>query len=101
MREILAEVQSGEFAREWILENKAGQPVMNALRRQHSEHQIEQVGDALGDIVTAEVVGSWLDREPWTYLQTELFWHTLTVAVWCETCLSCRDRIGPAVDEAG
>jgi ketol-acid reductoisomerase len=47
MEEILAEVQSGEFAREWILENQAGRPVFNALRRQASEHPIEEVGKRL------------------------------------------------------
>jgi len=47
MQEILAEVQSGEFAREWILENKAGRPVFNAIRRQEKEHPIEEVGAKL------------------------------------------------------
>jgi len=47
MREILAEVQSGEFAREWILENQAGRPVFNALRRAEREHPIEEVGAKL------------------------------------------------------
>lgn len=47
MREILAEVQSGEFAREWILENQAGRPVFNALRRAENEHPIEEVGAKL------------------------------------------------------
>jgi len=47
MREILAEVQSGEFAREWILENQAGRPVFNALRKAEKEHPIEEVGAKL------------------------------------------------------
>lgn len=47
MQEILAEVQSGEFAREWILENKAGRPVFNAIRRLEKEHPIEEVGAKL------------------------------------------------------
>ena len=47
MQEILAEVQSGEFAREWILENQAGRPVFNALRRAEREHPIEEVGAKL------------------------------------------------------
>jgi ketol-acid reductoisomerase len=47
MRDILAEVQSGEFAREWILENQAGRPVFNALRRMEAEHPIEEVGQKL------------------------------------------------------
>jgi len=47
MRQILYEVQSGEFAKEWILENQARRPVFNALRRQEAEHPIEAVGKKL------------------------------------------------------
>ncbi len=47
MREILYEIQSGEFAREWILENKVGRPVFNALRRRFSGDLIEVVGARL------------------------------------------------------
>jgi ketol-acid reductoisomerase len=42
--EILGEIQDGTFAREWILENKAGLPVFNALTRKDREHPIEKVG---------------------------------------------------------
>lgn len=47
MRQILAEIQTGSFAREWILENQAGRPVYNALKRMEAEHQIEVVGERL------------------------------------------------------
>ena len=47
MQDILAEIQSGEFAREWILENQANRPVFNAARKQASEMLIEQVGARL------------------------------------------------------
>ncbi len=47
MKRILEEIQSGRFAREWILENQAGRPVMNALRRREAEHPIEEVGRRL------------------------------------------------------
>jgi len=47
MREILTEIQSGEFAREWILENQAGRPVFNALKRHGLAHPVEQVGKKL------------------------------------------------------
>ncbi len=47
MRKILKEVQSGEFAREWILENSVGRPVFNAQVRKDSEHLIEKVGKKL------------------------------------------------------
>ncbi len=44
MEEILEEIQSGEFAREWLSENKAGRPVFKSLREQHSRDDIEDVG---------------------------------------------------------
>ncbi len=47
MKRILAEVQSGQFAREWILENRANLPVFRALERKDTEHQIEKVGKEL------------------------------------------------------
>ncbi len=47
MRQILYEVQTGEFAREWILENKANRPVFNALRRIEAAHPVEEVGKKL------------------------------------------------------
>jgi ketol-acid reductoisomerase len=47
MKNILAQVQNGEFAREWILENLSGRPVFNALRRKGEAHLIEKVGASL------------------------------------------------------
>jgi ketol-acid reductoisomerase len=47
MEDILAEIQTAEFAREWILESQAGTPVKRALERQESEHPIEKVGAEL------------------------------------------------------
>lgn len=47
MRRILAEIQSGEFAREFILENQASAPTLKAKRRLGQEHPIEQVGEKL------------------------------------------------------
>ena len=47
MREILAEIQRGEFAREFILENQAGSATLKASRRLAEEHRIEQVGARL------------------------------------------------------
>jgi ketol-acid reductoisomerase len=47
MQEILGEIQSGEFAREWILESQAGLPVKKSLEKIESEHLIEQVGAEL------------------------------------------------------
>lgn len=47
MKEILREIQDGEFAREWMLENKANKPTLTALRRKGAAHQIEEVGGKL------------------------------------------------------
>jgi ketol-acid reductoisomerase len=47
MRKTLHDIQTGEFAREWILENQANRPVFRALDRQDRVHQIEQVGREL------------------------------------------------------
>lgn len=54
MKRILKEVQTGEFAREWILENQANRPVFNGLRRIEAEHPIEEVGKKLRGMM------SWL-----------------------------------------
>ncbi|MBE3584100.1 MAG: ketol-acid reductoisomerase [Limnochordaceae bacterium] len=47
MKEILREIQSGEFAREWILENQAGRPVFHARLQEDAAHPIEKVGAEL------------------------------------------------------
>jgi ketol-acid reductoisomerase len=44
MQEILEEIQSGEFAREWMLENMVSRPVFNALTKRDEDHLIEEVG---------------------------------------------------------
>ncbi len=47
MKRILAEIRSGEFAREWLTETKAGKPVFNALTRIGDEHPLEETGRRL------------------------------------------------------
>ena len=47
MQDILEEIQNGEFAREWVLENQANRPVYNALLKKDSDHLIEEVGGKL------------------------------------------------------
>ncbi|OGO02729.1 MAG: ketol-acid reductoisomerase, partial [Chloroflexi bacterium RBG_13_54_8] len=47
MRQILSEVQDGSFALEWILENQAGRPRFNTLKRTEANHPIEEVGKQL------------------------------------------------------
>ncbi|MDE0314036.1 MAG: ketol-acid reductoisomerase [Candidatus Poribacteria bacterium] len=56
MRQILKDVQGGVFAREWVLENQANQPVLQALRRQEAALEIEEVGKNLRSMM------SWLDE---------------------------------------
>src|SRR5512138_297602 len=47
MRDALTRIQSGDYAKEFILENRAGAPTLNAHRRLMAEHSIEQVGEKL------------------------------------------------------
>jgi len=47
MKRILADIQSGRFARDWVLENKAGQPSFKAMRTRSAAHPIEEIGGKL------------------------------------------------------
>lgn len=47
MREILTEIQTGQFAKEWILENQVNRPQFSAMRRREADHPIEDVGRQL------------------------------------------------------
>ena len=47
MKRILADIQTGRFARDWMLENKVNQANFKAMRRRNGEHPIEQVGEQL------------------------------------------------------
>jgi ketol-acid reductoisomerase len=57
MKKILKEIQTGKFAREWILENKAGAPAFKATRRLERSHQIEKVGQQLRSLM------KWIDAK--------------------------------------
>jgi ketol-acid reductoisomerase len=57
MKKILGEIQQGEFAREWLLENKANCPAFKAVRRKEREHPIEKVGADLRRMMT------WIDSK--------------------------------------
>ncbi|MEA5502916.1 ketol-acid reductoisomerase [Halotia branconii] len=56
MQKILSEIQSGQFAREFVLENQSGKPGFTAMRRQEAEHPIEEVGKDL------RAMFSWLKK---------------------------------------
>ena len=51
MKEVLEDVQSGEFAKEWILENQANRPKFNAINTRENQHPIEVVGRELRDLM--------------------------------------------------
>ena len=57
MKEILAEIQSGEFAREWIAENRAGQENFLRMREEGSDHQVEREGKKLRSMM------DWIDQD--------------------------------------
>jgi ketol-acid reductoisomerase len=57
MKKILGEIQSGQFPREWLVENQVGRPLYNARKRQDSEHRIEVVGEKLRGMM------SWLSED--------------------------------------
>ena len=54
MRELLADIQSGAFAREWIAEMDAGEPRLTELRKQAAEQPLEQVGKELRGLMRRE-----------------------------------------------
>jgi ketol-acid reductoisomerase len=51
MKQMLRDIQTGKFAREWVLEKQAGMPVMNTMRRLESQHPIETVGEQLRNMM--------------------------------------------------
>ena len=57
MKKVLEEVQDGTFAKNWILENKANRPYLNARRRMEKEHPMEVVGKELRKMM------SWLKKD--------------------------------------
>jgi ketol-acid reductoisomerase len=57
MRKILKEIQAGQFAKEFILENMAGRPNFLATRRLEAEHPVEQVGAEMRAMM------SWLTKK--------------------------------------
>jgi ketol-acid reductoisomerase len=58
MKRVLDDIQSGRFARDWVLENAAGQASFKAMRRRAAEHPIEQVGEKLRAMMP------WISKPP-------------------------------------
>ena len=63
MRMILDEIQSGEFAREWMLENKVNKPVFSALAQRGKDHPIEEVGAKLRKMMPWINKGKIVDKD--------------------------------------
>lgn len=57
MKKILAEIQTGEFARQWLLENKVNQPTFQAVRKRERNHPVEIVGKQLRKMM------SWINSK--------------------------------------
>ncbi|KJR43773.1 Ketol-acid reductoisomerase [Candidatus Magnetoovum chiemensis] len=62
MKKILGEIQSGEFAREWVLECKANKPVFNALTKKGDAHSVEEVGKRLRAMMPWLKKGKLVDK---------------------------------------
>ncbi|MDD3776491.1 MAG: ketol-acid reductoisomerase [Actinomycetota bacterium] len=57
MKQILKDIQSGQFAKDWILENRAGRPVYHAIKKIEENHPVEVVGKKLRKMMT------WISKE--------------------------------------
>jgi ketol-acid reductoisomerase len=62
MRRVLADIQEGRFARDWVLENKAGQVSFKAMRRRQAGHGIEDVGERLRGMMPWIAKGKLVDK---------------------------------------
>jgi ketol-acid reductoisomerase len=62
MKRILAEIQSGAFAKEWLLESRAGLPTFKALTRLGAEHPLEEVGERLRALMPWLEQGRLVDK---------------------------------------
>ncbi|MEQ8354833.1 MAG: ketol-acid reductoisomerase [Kiloniellaceae bacterium] len=63
MKRVLADIQAGRFARDWVTECKAGQPSFKALRRRNAEHNIEEVGAKLRSMMPWIAANQLVDKE--------------------------------------
>jgi len=63
MKRVLADIQSGRFARDWVLENKAGQPSFKAMRARSADHPIEEVGGKLRAMMPWIAKNKLVDRD--------------------------------------
>ena len=62
MRKALESIQSGDFAANWMLENKVNQASFKAMRRRSSEHQSEEIGEKLRAMMPWIAEGRLVDK---------------------------------------
>jgi len=62
MKGVLADIQSGRFARDWVLENQAGAPSFHAMRARINAHPIEEVGEKLRAMMQWSKTNRLVDR---------------------------------------
>ena len=62
MKKILEEIQSGQFAKEWMLENKSGQTKFKTMRKNHADHPIEKIGEKLRTLMPWIAEGKMVDK---------------------------------------
>jgi ketol-acid reductoisomerase len=62
MKEVLNDIQTGKFTKDWMLENKAGAPAFKAMRKRGAEHDIEKVGQKLRDMMPWIGANKLVDR---------------------------------------
>ena len=63
MKKVLADIQSGRFVRDFMLENAVGQPTIKASRRANDEHQVEEVGARMRAMMPWITAGQLVDKE--------------------------------------
>ena len=63
MKKVLDDIQSGRFARDWVLENQAGAPSFQAMRAKMSNHPIEEVGEKLRGMMQWSKSNRLVDRK--------------------------------------
>jgi len=80
-------------------------PPPSVQTRTLTNHRAELIGhirrasSLMPQFLTAEDASGWLAGQPWNYDQTELFWHTATLAMWCNQFLGQAPAIGAAAPE--
>jgi ketol-acid reductoisomerase len=62
MKKILSEIQSGQFAKEWMSEHRSGQIKFKLMREKHGEHPIEKIGEKLRTLMPWIAEGKMVDK---------------------------------------